>query len=121
MKKNKSIRDKAINAIQRRLKTLKKKGVALKIKPTKKNINEILRANHLNIDKNNQKAIKDQFVNDMQMITKDEAKSIKKKLGLTKYSDVQKIKGQQLHDIIADMYDNGEDVEADEVLAAYGY
>ena len=121
MKKRKlTTRQKAINRIQRRLKTLEKNGVTIKVKPTKKNIEEILKANQVKITKNNANGVVKEFVDDAQYTTRETAKEIKKTFGLSKISDVQKLTGQELHDKFAEAFDEDEDL-GDEVLSAYGY
>lgn len=122
-KKSKKLtaRQKAVNRIKKRLETLKKKGVALKLKPTKKNIEEILKANKMKISDGNMKKTVDDFVKDAQMISKEDAKRIKKQLNVKRIEDVRKLTGKELHDKIAELKDDGEDQAADEVLEAYGY
>lgn len=121
MKKRKlTTRQKAINRIQRRLKTLEKNGVTIKVKPTKKNIEEILKANQVKITKNNANGVVKEFVDDAQYTTRETAKEIKKTFGLSKISDVQKLTGQELHNKFAEAFDEDEDL-GDEVLSAYGY
>ena len=114
-------RQKAVNRIKKRLETLKKKGVALKLKPTKKNIEEILKANKMKISDGNMKKTVDDFVKDAQMISREDAKRIKKQLNVKRIEDVRKLTGKELHDKIADLKDDGYDQAADEVLEAYGY
>lgn len=114
-------RQKAVNRIKKRLDTLKKKGIALKLKPTKKNIKEVLKANKIKISDGNMKKTVDEFVQDAQMISREKAKEIKKQLNVRKIEDVRKLSGQQLHDKIAELKDNDEDDAAEEVLEAYGY
>ena len=122
-KKSKKLtaRQKAVNRIKKRLETLKKKGVALKLKPTKKNIEEILKANKMKISDGNMKKTVDDFVKDAQMISREDAKRIKKQLNVKKIEDVRKLTGKELHDKIADLKDDGYDQAAEEVLEAYGY
>ena len=122
-KKSKKLtaRQKAVNRIKKRLETLKKKGVALKLKPTKKNIEEILKANKMKISDGNMKKTVDDFVKDAQMISREDAKRIKKQLNVKRIEDVRKLTGKELHDKIADLKDDGEDQAAEEVLEAYGY
>lgn len=122
-KKSKKLtaRQKAVNRIKKRLETLKKKGVALKLKPTKKNIEEILKANKMKISDGNMKKTVDDFVQDAQMISREDAKKIKKQLNVKKIEDVRKLTGKELHDKIADLKDDGDDQAAKEVLEAYGY
>lgn len=114
-------RQKAVNRIKKRLETLKKKGVALKLKPTKKNIEEVLKANKMKISDGNMKKTVDDFVKDAQMISREDAKRIKKQLNVKRIEDVRKLSGKELHDKIADLKDNNEDQAAEEVLEAYGY
>ena len=114
-------RQKAVNRIKKRLDTLKKKGVALKLKPTKKNIEEILKANKMKISDGNMKKTVDDFVKDAQMISREDAKRIKKQLNVKRIEDVRKLSGKELHDKIADLKDDGYDQAAEEVLEAYGY
>lgn len=127
MKKRKlTTRQKVINRIKRRLKTLEKQGVSLRIKPTKQNIDEILKANLKGekITKENAKMLADDFVKSAQVVDKTKAKQIKKELGFKSYKDVQEMSGQELHDTIKKLYDEGYDDEADnivEALEAYGY
>lgn len=122
MKKKKlTTRQKVINRIQRRLQTKINKGEVLNVKPTKKNIDEILKANNIKVTKSNANDVVDSVVKKSNIIGKDEAKSIKKELGARSYKDVYKITGKELHDIIAKKYDDDLDDEAEAILAAYGY
>ena len=119
-KKKLTPKQKAINRIQRRLKTLERNGNATKIKPTKKNIEEILKNNKIKVtDKNI-----NQVVNDTVKATTyhiNDARKVKQILNKKTVADVRALTGAQLHDIIADLYDNNLDTEADEILDAYGY
>lgn len=123
MKKKKKLtnRQKAINRIIRRLNTMESKGITLKIKPTKKNIKEVLSSNHARVTEKNLSSIVDEFVSEAPMISRSAAKKIKGDLGLKKILDVQKISGEELHKIIKDFYDNDNDELAEGVLLAYGY
>lgn len=122
MKKKKlTTRQKVINRIQRRLQNKINKGEVLNIKPTKKNIDEILKANDIKVTKSNANDVVNSIVKKSNIIGKDEAKSIKKELGVKSYKDVYKITGKELHDIIAKKYDDELDDEAETILAAYGY
>jgi len=128
MKKKRKLttKQKVINRIHRRLKTLEKQGVSLRIKPTKKNIDEILKANlrGQKVTKDNAKILADDFVNSAQVVDKTKAKQIKTHLGFKRISDVQGMSGQELHDTIKKLYDSGYDDDADAIvssLEAYGY
>lgn len=125
MKKKKlTSRQRAVNRIYRRLNTLDQKGVHLKIKPTKQNIEETLKANNKKITKNNMNDIVNEFVEDAQSIKRQKAKEIKKLLGFKKLGDVQEMSGMEMHDTIKKLYDNNQDETADaiiEVLESYGY
>ena len=84
MKKKKKLttKQKVINRIQRRLKTLEKQGVSLRIKPTKQNIDEILKANLKGekITKDNAKVLADDFVKSAQVVDKTKANFLAKSL-----------------------------------------
>lgn len=123
MKKKKKLtnRQKAINRIVKRLKTMESHDITLKIKPTKKNIEEIIKANKIKVNKDNINEIVEDLVSESQMISRSKAKEIKVELGLKKISDVQKISGMELHDIVKKLYDEDNEETADEVLLAYGY
>ena len=119
-KKKLTTRQKVINRIQRRLKTLEKKDIVIKIKPTKANINEVLKANKMTVNKSTANDVVKDFVESSKMTSRETAKKVKKTFGLSKISDVQKLSGQELHNKIAAAYDSS-DEEGDEVLEAYGY
>lgn len=116
-----TIRKKTINRIYRRLKTMEGKDIALKLKVTKRGIDETLKANAVRVTKNNANDVVNEFIRDAQVTTKEKAKAAKKYLGLKKYSDVQKLSGMDLHNEIAGLYDSDMDDEADAILEAYGY
>ena len=119
-KKKLTPKQKAINRIQRRLKTLERNGNATKIRPTKKNIEEILKNNKIRVTNKNI----NQVVNDTVDATTyhiNDTRKVKKILNKKTAADVRALTGVELHDIIADLYDNGNDQDADDILDAYGY
>ena len=121
-KKNKKLswRQKVINRVARRLKTKKDKGEYLKF-TSKKAVETVIKSAGLRITKENANEIADSLVSSAEYISRKQAKDIKKKLGLSKISDVQKLKGKDLSDLIADIYEaNGADAKK-EILEAYGY
>ncbi|MBO7734340.1 MAG: hypothetical protein J6S67_17375 [Methanobrevibacter sp.] len=120
-KKNLTFKQKAINRISRRLKTLEKKGVALKIPPTKENIKVVLRENHVKVTKTNINDVVDSFVSQAQITTREVAKEIKHKFGYRTIAEVQHLTGMELHDLIKRLYDAEDDDIADEIKEAYGY
>lgn len=113
-------RQKAVNRIKRRLKTLENKGVELRINPTKKNIEEVLRANRIRITKDNINEIVNDAVQSSQYTTKEQAKTLKKIFGLKNIKEVQKLSGQDLHNKIAAAFDESDEL-GEEALEAYGY
>lgn len=125
MKKKKSKRltfkQKAINRINRRLKTLSKKGVALRLPPTKEYIKIVLRENSVKVTRTNINEVVNDFVTQAQITPRDVAKEIKHKFGYSKISDVQRLSGMELHNLIKKMYDEDEDDLADDIKEAYGY
>lgn len=132
MAKKLTARQKAINRIQRRLKTLDKNGTPIRIVPTKKNIEEIMKKNNIRVSNKNINSVVNNMVEQSQRITKEHAKDIKQKMKetadkLNKQIDVRSIKkiqnidNQSLADIIATIYDEDGADARDEVLAAYGY
>ena len=115
-----------VDRIYRRLKTLDKKGIALRIPITKKAIDEMIKANQAQgdlpkITKRNRKEVSDEVVKAVQYTTREQAKELKPLLGLKKISDVQKLSGMDLHNEIAGLYDSGMDEDAEGILEAYGY
>lgn len=132
MAKKLTARQKAINRIQRRLKTLDKNGTPIRIVPTKKNIEEIMKKNNIRVSNKNINSVVNNMVEQSQRITKEHARDIKQKMKetadkLNKQIDVRSIKkiqnidNQSLADIIATIYDEDGADARDEVLAAYGY
>lgn len=132
--KKKTNREIVVDRVYRRLQTLKSKGIALTIEPTKKNIRELIRGNqaegHLpsRITKNNRNQIVEEIMNPkapqgegIYVTSHDQAKRARKYLGLRKTSDVQKLTGMDLHNEIAGLYDQGMDDDAEGLLEAYGY
>lgn len=132
--KKKTNREIVVDRVYRRLQTLKRKGIALTIEPTKKNIRELIRGNqaegHLpaKITKRNRNEVVNEIMNPkatqgegIYVTSHDEAKRARKYLGLRKTEDVQKLTGMDLHNEIAGLYDNGMDEEAEGLLEAYGY
>lgn len=132
--KKKTNREIVVDRVYRRLQTLKRKGIALKIEPTKKNIRELIRGNqaegHLpaKITKRNRNEVVNEIVNPkaaqgegIYVTSHDEAKRARKFLGLRKIEDVQKLTGMDLHNEIAGLYDQGMDEDAEGLLEAYGY
>ena len=132
MAKKLTPRQKAINRIQRRLKTLEKNGTPIKIVPTKQNIEKIMKGNKIRVSAKNINQVVNDMVDQSQRITKEAARDIKQKMKetaekLNKQIDVRSIKkiqnidNQSLADIIAAVYDEDGADARDEVLAAYGY
>lgn len=133
MKKYKKLtyRQKAINRITRRLKTLKRNGVALRVPATKKAIKEIVNFNMVGkkVTKTNINELVNSVVDASQLISKDEAKMIKKSLtpeqrreyNVRKISDIRNLRGDALANFIATLYDNGEMDLYNGVKEAYGY
>lgn len=132
MKKKKlTYRDKAVNRIVRRLKTLKKYGVALRVPATKKAIKEIINANMQGkkVTKNNVNELVDSVVDASQLISKEEAKVIKQSLSpeqrkeynIHKIIDVRNLKGDTLANLIRNLYDADEMDLYYGVKEAYGY
>lgn len=124
-RKKLSSREKVINRVQRRLKTLEKNGIALRINPTKENIKEIL-SDPINkqaigrITKDKITKVANEIVDKAQYHISD-VKKVKKILNKKTVADVRALTGQELHDIISDLYDNNNDQDADDILEAYGY
>lgn len=124
-RKKLSSREKVINRVQRRLKTLEKNGVAIKINPTKENIKAILE------DPTNKQAIGRITKDKITQVTNEivdkttyhisDTRKVKKILNKKTVADVRALTGQELHDIISDLYDNNNDQDADDILEAYGY
>lgn len=115
-----------VDRVYRRLKTLKEKGVALRINVTKKSINEMIKVNQATgelpkLTKRNRKEVTDQVVEAVHYTSREQAKELKPLLGLKKISDVQKLTGMDLHNEIAGLYDSGMDEDAEGILEAYGY
>ena len=133
MKKRKKLtyREKAVNRIVRRLKTLKEHGVALRVPATKKAIKEIVNANMVGkrVTKNNVKELVDSVVDASQLISKEEAKVIKQSLSteqrkeynIHKISDVRNLRGDALANLIRSLYDSDEMDLYYGVKEAYGY
>lgn len=122
MKKKKlTARQKAINRIQRRLKTKQKRGQPLNVVPTKKNIEEILKSQHIRITDNNINDVVDSVVQKSEKISREDAKKVKKLLGKKTIQEVYDTTGMELHDVIRDLYDDDLDDDAEAILAAYGY
>lgn len=133
MKKYKKLtyRQKAINRIVRRLKTLKRNGVALRVPATKKAVKEIVNFNMIGkkVTKTNVNELVNSVVDASQLISKEEAKFIKQSLtpeqrkeyNVRKISDVRNLRGDALANFIATLYDNGEMDLYNGVKEAYGY
>lgn len=124
-RKKLSSREKVINRVQRRLKTLEKNGIAIRINPTKENIKDILNdpANKQaigRITKDKVTKIANEIVEKAKYHISD-VKKVKKILNKKTVADVRALTGQELHDIISDLYDNNNDQDAEDILEAYGY
>lgn len=121
MKKKLTARQKAVNRIQRRLRTKQKQGHPLNVVPTKKNIEEILKSQHIRVTDKNINDVVDSVVQKSEKISRQDAKKIKKLLDKKTIKDVYDMTGMELHDKIKELYDEDEDDDAEEILAAYGY
>lgn len=124
--RKKTNRQIVVDRVYRRLKTLKEKGVALRINVTKKSIDEMIKVNQAQgelprLTKNNRKEVTDEVVKAVHYTSREQAKELKPLLGLKRISDVQKLTGMDLHNEIAGLYDSGMDDEAEGILEAYGY
>ena len=129
MKKRKKLtyRQKAVNRISRRLNTLKKRGIALKIPTDQQSIINILGGNGIKVTKKNINEVVNKTVENAQLITRQEAKRIKQELKTSeefkfrKISEIQELKGQELANLISGLYDTDEMELYYAVKEAYGY
>lgn len=119
MKKKKlSSRQKAINRIQKRLKTKLAKGEAIKINPTKENINDILKENGIKVSKNNVNQVVDDVIKGTTLHYKN-VKGARKALGVETAEEARALSGSEIHNILQS-YESGAE-EIDLIKEAYGY
>ena len=119
MKKKKlSARQKAINRIQKRLKTKQARGEAILINPTKKTIDDIFKENGVKVNKNNINDVVDSVVNKTTLHFKN-IKGARKALGVSTAEEARQLSGSKIHDILQSKASGDEDIDI--ILEAYGY
>ena len=115
-----SFKQKAINRINRRINTLERKGINVKFHGETE-IRNVLDANFAYVDENNINEIVNTMVKGSEAISRENAKRVKKEMGFSKISDVQRLSNNELASVIAALYNSGLLDERKEVLEAYGY
>lgn len=118
MKKKLSQRQKAINRIQKRLKTKEAKGEAIKINPTKENIKEILKENGIKVNKDNINEVVDEVVNKTTLHFKN-VKGARKALGVDTAEEARALSGSEIHNILQSYSSGAEEIAM--IKEAYGY
>lgn len=118
MKKKLSQRQKAINRIQKRLKTKQARGEAILINPTKKNIDDIFKENNIKVNKNNINNVVNDVVRDTTLHFKN-IKGARKALGVKTAEEARALSGSQIHNILQSKNSGSADIKI--IKDAYGY